>query len=665
MRAFDDLRADALALLERVYELAVSGGAGNETIRRLLGSIARLESGLLWTAVVGEYKQGKSTLLSALLDEPGLFPAEALPATNAITTVRWGPAEKVTVSLQHADGSTEQVVIGRAEIADYVTERGNPGNQRKVLGVEIEAPIPKLASGLAFADLPGVGGVVREHEAVTLAFLPTADALLFVTDGEAPLHGSEIAFLERAVRAAHLTGDADSVVAVLTKIDQGTEWEELYESDRVLLAKLLGIDAEQVPFIPVSAWEKLEFLASGKETALANSNFAALEEALWAALGRRRVRVLTYGALREVSEASLGMLAPVQAAWQARQDETTDTLEDLEHQAANRRAELAELAANTKKWHQELDRELAAGQVRLEELARQELDRNWQRFLAQYLEDPHMLADPDRLKATVNADTAALAGVLLTLARREVAEAAERFSAAHGLSLTPYTVADLPDLPLPEVTVDLSALARPRKGGAWVQARGVTVGSGLGGSIGAVLGAVVGSVILPGPGTIVGAGIGSGIASAIGGVFGWKSARESVKARETESLQRELTQVFSSHRVAQERSLKTLVKLTMDDARPAAHEELDSRIQQRKEVTEAILRRLAQERRAFEAGQAAEEIRYLAEREPFDEALADAARLSHDVEDYATDSGTGGDTEADEGSKAVVDDGQPAAEDAA
>jgi len=641
MRSFDEIRADVLALLDRVAKLVT----GAEAARRLTLAVTRLADGQLWTAVCGEYKRGKSTLLAAILDEPGLFPADSLPATNAVTTVRWGPREKVTVSLRLTDGAVRQVAITRDQIAGYVTEEGNPGNEREVLAVEIEIPNPKLRSGMAFADLPGVGGVIAEHEAVTLSFLPTADALLFVTDVEAPLLASELEFLRRAIDAASLTGDTSSIVCVLTKIDEGPEYEELFTQDRAKLAGLFGIDADQVAFIPVSSWEKLDYLANGDERALASSNFTALDEALWAALGRRRARVLLGGAVREAREQLLSALTPIESAWQAQRDQTGATLADLQSQMAARFDELARLEAGKHAWVKSLDTELRLAQARLEELTVQELDKNWERFLTVYLNDAGLLADPDRIRTKVDSDTAALLGVLRTLARRETAKAMERFSDTHGLSVSSAIVADLPDLPPPEMEGDLSAIAQPKGGGGWVKARGVSVGVSLGGLVGGLVGAVVGTILAPGPGTVAGAATGfqwgASIAAPIGGGLGYKSASDAVKARDADGRRRELTQVFGNHRSAQERYLKRIVKMTIDDARPAAIAELESRLRQQKETVEAVQRRLTEQQQAVRADQAADEARYLAEREPLDEELAVAGLLGAEVDELAGERAAG------------------------
>jgi Dynamin family len=658
MRSFDELRSAILALFDVAETLAVSAGAGAETLRRLRLARERLESGLLTTVVCGEFKRGKSTLLSALLNEPGLFPADALPGTNVVTSVRWGEQEAITATVRLPDSSEERVAITRAEIAGYVTEGGNPRNKREVITVEIEIPNSKLESGQVFIDTPGTGGVFTEHTAVTQLILPAADALLFVTDVEAPLYASELDFLRRAIHAASLTEDADSLVSVLTKIDQGTEYEEIYDETVIELARLTGRPEQEVVLIPVSSVEKLRFLADGDQTALENSNFAALEEALWAALGRRRVRVLLGGGLRALRELGNELLAPLAAALTGLRDKTGAKLDNLQHESEHRNNELAELASNGVTWQRQLNAELKTAQERLDLLARNELEKNWTRFLTEYVHDERLLNDLDLLRSQADADMTSLLGVLLTLVRREVAAAMERFSAAHRFSLTPPRISDLPDLPPPELAGDLSALRRGKDDGGWAVARGASIGLALGGTgggaagalAGATLGAFLGTFLFPGVGTAAGAALGASLGSSAGGLAGggfgvfrgYKTGKKAASARTAESLRNELIRVFNSQKTAQASYLSGLVKQAIDEARPAVISELKSRLAQQQETVEKTLQRLNEARRAAQEGQDEAEAQFAAEREPIDALITGCDSLGQDADllSGATGSGT-------------------------
>jgi hypothetical protein len=639
-RSFDELREAVLALFGRLDALAASASdEAPEAAQRAAAARDRLERGQLVTAVCGEFKRGKSTLLTALLDEPRdrprLFPADTLPATNSVTTVRWGAQERILVTVELPGGTPQTIMISREQIAGYATEAGNAGNARKVVLIEIETPNPKLASGLAFADTPGVGGVLTEHTAVTLAFLPSADALLFVTDIEKPLGGSELAFLREAIDAARMTDDVGSLVCVMTKIDQGTDYTGLLAENRAKLAGLTGLPAEEIALIPVSSWQKLDYLEDADPVTLAQSNFPELEDALWAALGRRRARVLLGDALRAVRERAQAILAPIEAAAQSARDATGKVLDDLEREARAREEYLKRLDEDGKSWEADLNSELKTASDTLTQLAQNELEAIWSRFASQYVYDSALLDEPDRIADRLGSDLAAMLGGLLRLVRREVAAAVERFSVAQGLTLKAPEISELPDLPSPALPSDLSAIGQARRGEGVVVARYTAASASIGGAVGGVLGGVLGSVFAPGAGTVggfvLGAQIGSAVSTAIGGFLGFRSATKMVRTRQADTRRTEILRVFGPAKGAQERYVRSLLTVAFDGIRPAAVAELKSRIRQERETTRNVLRRLAATRKAAEAGRAASEAQFAAERAPFDAVITDADGLAAEV----------------------------------
>ena len=82
------------------------------------------------------------------------------------------------------------------------------------------------------ADTPGVGGLNAGHAAATLAFLPSADALVFVTDASAELSAAELEFLASARTAG------PPVLVTLTKIDMYPEWRRILDIDAGHLAAI-------------------------------------------------------------------------------------------------------------------------------------------------------------------------------------------------------------------------------------------------------------------------------------------------------------------------------------------------------------------------------------------------------------------------------------------
>jgi translation elongation factor EF-Tu-like GTPase len=117
--------------------------------------------------------------------------------TSVITSVSYGDRERVLI---HWDwwSYTSEVPLG--DLAQYVTQEGNPGNQRRVVRAEVQLPVEILRLGFCFIDTPGVGSAIAANTATTTAFLPEADAVVFLTSFESPLAEAELQFLDRVRR---------------------------------------------------------------------------------------------------------------------------------------------------------------------------------------------------------------------------------------------------------------------------------------------------------------------------------------------------------------------------------------------------------------------------------------------------------------------------------
>ena len=140
------------ALADALSELSA---LGTERVRERLAALRdRLAEARLRVLVVGEAKRGKSTLLNALLDRD-VLPSGVTPLTAVTTTVRYGEDERAEV--RFLDGHEEKHPL--AALAELVTERGNPGNRRRIAGVTVYLAAPVLAGGVELVDTPGTGSV--------------------------------------------------------------------------------------------------------------------------------------------------------------------------------------------------------------------------------------------------------------------------------------------------------------------------------------------------------------------------------------------------------------------------------------------------------------------------------------------------------------------------
>lgn len=203
--------------------------------------------------IVGEFKQGKSSLLNALIGQE-LCPVDDDIATAALTLVRHG--EQADAVVRYAgDDEPKAERIAVDEVATYVTEHGSTSD-RRIERVDVLVPSPLLADGLALVDSPGMGGLGAGHASATLSFLPFADGLVFVSDATSELTAPELDFLAIARERC------PDVVIALTKTDIAPEWRRILELDRAHLDRR-DLD---IPIVPVSsALRQAAFTARDRE----------------------------------------------------------------------------------------------------------------------------------------------------------------------------------------------------------------------------------------------------------------------------------------------------------------------------------------------------------------------------------------------------------------
>lgn len=208
---------------------------------RLTAARRLLEAANVTVHVVGEFKQGKSSLVNALLTAP-ICPVDDDIATAVPTEVRYADELAASASFESAPGSggpgwTE--TIPPSDIASYVSEAGNPDNTRRLRSVTVGITRQLLSTGLVLIDTPGVGGLGSVANATAMSSLPQSHAVLFLTDASQELTAAEMAFL-RTVREL-----CPRLLLVLTKIDLYPEWSRMLDRDLAHLRRA-GIDVDAV-----------------------------------------------------------------------------------------------------------------------------------------------------------------------------------------------------------------------------------------------------------------------------------------------------------------------------------------------------------------------------------------------------------------------------------
>ncbi len=251
------ITAQTLAAVDQAVVLA--RGAEREDLAARLGQArGRLTDGETKVLVIGEFKQGKSSLVNALVNAQ-VCPVDDDIATAVPTVVRWGdPAIAVAISVPVGieidqdipDDQLRREPIDFDHMAEFVTERANPDNEKRVRMVEIGLPRQLLTGGLAIVDTPGVGGLDTLHAAITLRTLPLADAVMFVTDASAEFSQPELDFLRTARELC------PNLLCLVTKTDFYPEWRRIVDLDVGHLNRQ-GIRA---PIISVSSVLRMEAL---------------------------------------------------------------------------------------------------------------------------------------------------------------------------------------------------------------------------------------------------------------------------------------------------------------------------------------------------------------------------------------------------------------------
>jgi Dynamin family len=240
---------------------------------RLRQTRARLLDGQVRVLVVGEFKQGKSLLVNGLASAP-VCPVNDDVATSVPTVVRHADtpvAALVRLLNSRGEGEPGQQQFERIEIpieklAQHVSESGNPGNRERWSHAEVGLPRRILTGGLELVDTPGVGGLNSVHGAATMAVLPSADAVLLVSDASQEYTRSELEFLSQATKVC------PNVACVLTKIDLYPEWRRIAELDRAHLSAV-NIDAE---LLAVSSTLRVQSIKTQDAELDAESGFPAL-----------------------------------------------------------------------------------------------------------------------------------------------------------------------------------------------------------------------------------------------------------------------------------------------------------------------------------------------------------------------------------------------------
>ena len=196
-----------------------------------------LEKGEFNLAVCGKVKNGKSSLINALIGRE-LLPVCTDVATSRVFKISHSQEEKFYVV--YGNGNRKE--ISQQELATYgsqavINKEGEAEIENTISYIQVFTPMDFLPEGVSLIDTPGIGSTYPHHTAITKQYIRQADAVLFVIN-PTPLEDIEVEFLKKIVNVT------PGILFVTTKIDQNgnDSVEESLERNRQKIEEAVGND---------------------------------------------------------------------------------------------------------------------------------------------------------------------------------------------------------------------------------------------------------------------------------------------------------------------------------------------------------------------------------------------------------------------------------------
>ncbi len=248
----------------------------------------KLEANTFNLVVVGQFKRGKTCLINALLGAD-LLPVSVVPLTSIVTVLVYG--RELAAKVYFDDGRIMDIPV--EFLPEYVTESGNPQNEKQVREVVVMYPSPYLKDGVRLIDTPGVGSVYVHNTDVAYKYLPKSDAALFLLSVDQPAGSAELDFL------IDVREFADRIFFLLNKIDylSGDEVARSLEFSKAAVEKIMGTE---IKIFPVSAKLALSGKINGARSQLSKSGLPVFSEALDRFLMNEKGKVLLGSAARNL-----------------------------------------------------------------------------------------------------------------------------------------------------------------------------------------------------------------------------------------------------------------------------------------------------------------------------------------------------------------------------
>jgi len=243
------------------------------------GVIERLDKQEFNLVLLGQFKRGKSTLANCFIGKE-VLPSGVVPLTSIITEIRFGKKEEIQVIFKNR----KKMSLPLKRLLEFVTEKGNPKNKKRVEKVLAFCESDFLKDGLVLIDTPGISSTLSHNTEITEKYIPNCDVGVLIISADSPLSLEEIGFIKK------IREYAPKIFFTLNKCDYSsdTDIRELTKHIEDELSKI-GIKTK---LIPISSRLGLEAKIKKNKDLLKKSGIADFENDLTEFLSSNKYNTL-------------------------------------------------------------------------------------------------------------------------------------------------------------------------------------------------------------------------------------------------------------------------------------------------------------------------------------------------------------------------------------
>lgn len=229
--------------------------------------------------VLGEFKRGKSTFVNALLGQ-SILPTDVLPETAVITNLLYSEEPRLQVVYKNRTVENRDLSM---EAMNEFSARADKDYVQSIDYIKVGYPLDLLQDKICLVDTPGVADLDDSRSDITYAYLPVANAVIFVLDANRPLTKTEKEFIEQHILPLGIS----DILFIVNKYDfvDEEEDEDFLDDLKRRIEQAFSVHEEnarlkQFTILPLSALMAVKGNESNNENLIRESGILQVREAL-------------------------------------------------------------------------------------------------------------------------------------------------------------------------------------------------------------------------------------------------------------------------------------------------------------------------------------------------------------------------------------------------